>query len=327
MWALNKTPQGKAIIAKIMDRSDRCLAEHIRRAEAKGGLEAQGGSGDAAAVPAAPPTAPSTNLSPGSSVAASEFASFRPDEGAAANAKPPRAGADTWLRPSHTWLGPSPELPRLGPSHEPAEGAAAAPMKSSRHGLEPAIGPEPVDESTESPAPQGQARDEGMDLEVLEEEVLEKDLRAMLTVFKKDHRAEGERSHKDMATLVASMVQRGSKFRRKATRKMRAIVAEIYSAPRVTEAAARHARFGAIPGFGLDLAGCDDHGVRWDVNLQEQRDKAERLIDEQRPLLLLGSPMCTAFSNGQNINRARRDPEVVCAQLQRARLHLRWCVS
>ena len=64
---------------------------------------------------------------------------------------------------------------------------------------------------------------------------MEKDLMALLTVFEKDHRAEAERRHKDMTTLVASMVQRGSKLRREATRKTRAIVAEIYSAPRVRQ--------------------------------------------------------------------------------------------
>ena len=99
--------------------------------------------------------------------------------------------------------------------------------------------------------PQGRTRDEGMHLEVLEEELLEKDLRVMLTVFEKDHRAEAQRRHKEITVLVASMVQRGSTFSREATRKTRAVESEIYSAPRVTEAAARHARLGAIPGLAL----------------------------------------------------------------------------
>ena len=43
MEAPNKTPQGKARIAKMMDRSDRYLAEHIRRAEVKSGSEAHVG--------------------------------------------------------------------------------------------------------------------------------------------------------------------------------------------------------------------------------------------------------------------------------------------
>ena len=75
---------------------------------------------------------------------------------------------------------------------------------------------------SELPALEGQARDEGMYLGVFEDdsesliaqdarlldgELLEKDLRVMLAVFKKDHRAEAQRRHKDMTVLVASMVQ------------------------------------------------------------------------------------------------------------------------
>ncbi len=48
--------------------------------------------------------------------------------------------------------------------------------------------------------------------------------------------------------------------------------------------------------MSLDLTGCDEQGKPWDFNLKEQRDKAEKILDEQRPLLLIGTPMCTAFS-------------------------------
>ena len=52
-------------------------------------------------------------------------------------------------------------------------------------------------------------------------------------------------------------------------------------------------------------------GNPWDVNLAEQRSKAEALMDQQHPMLLIGSPMCTAFSNIQNLNKAKRDPAIV----------------
>ena len=35
--------------------------------------------------------------------------------------------------------------------------------------------------------------------------------------------------------------------------------------------------------------------------------------------------MCTAFSNIQNLNKAKRDPNVVKAEIDKARLHLAWC--
>ena len=35
--------------------------------------------------------------------------------------------------------------------------------------------------------------------------------------------------------------------------------------------------------------------------------------------------MCTAFSHIQNLNKARRDPEVVRLEIVKARVHLAWC--
>ena len=55
------------------------------------------------------------------------------------------------------------------------------------------------------------------------------------------------------------------------------------------------------------------------------RDAAERRLDQQKPMLLIGTPMCTAFSNIQNLNKAKRDPAVVAAEFEKARVHLRWC--
>ena len=193
---LNKTSQGKARTAKLMDRSDQYLAEHIRRAEVKGGLETQGG---VVILPPCqlmrhqPPLSTNTTSAPASlasslqktmcaalppAISASEFVLSVLTGGAAANAAPP-GGAN--LR-----LGPSPELHRLGPLHELEEDTAAAPLDDAGHGMEPTNDP---DESMELPAPQGQAQDEGMNLGVHEEKLLEKELKVMQTVFKKDPRA------------------------------------------------------------------------------------------------------------------------------------------
>ena len=49
-----------------------------------------------------------------------------------------------------------------------------------------------------------------------------------------------------------------------------------------------------------------------DFSIKSQRDKAEALIESQLPVLLIGSPMCTAFSAIQAINNmpGKRDPEL-----------------
>ena len=50
------------------------------------------------------------------------------------------------------------------------------------------------------------------------------------------------------------------------------------------------------PGFALDLTVVDpEDGSPWDFCKKEKRDKARKMQREQRPILLIGSPMCTAF--------------------------------
>ena len=150
----------------------------------------------------------------------------------------------------------------------------------------------------------------GMDVDIVEQQEELMDLRAVLAVIAKSHRNEVREWHREVVNTVNAMGQTGRKFRREATKRTRAIVSEIYSASRVTDAARRHARFGIIPGLEMDLTGVDeDDGKPWDFNDPTQRSKAEQLLDQQKPLLRVGSPMCTAFSNIQNLNKARRDPE------------------
>ena len=70
----------------------------------------------------------------------------------------------------------------------------------------------------------------------------------------------------------------------------------------------------------------DQDGNQWNFDIKEMRTKAEKLLDEQRPTLLIGSPMCTPFSNLQNLNKGKRDPEIVTREKEAGRRHLEWCV-
>ena len=86
------------------------------------------------------------------------------------------------------------------------------------------------------------------------------------------------------------------------------IVSEVYSPPRITqELKSRRRRFPNLaPGLALDLTVRDpDDGQYWDFSLKSKRDKARRILQESKPILLIGSPMCTAFSTWQRINWAR----------------------
>ena len=109
-------------------------------------------------------------------------------------------------------------------------------------------------------------------------------------------------------------------------------MSEVYSAPRVTDVARRRKKYGIEPGVALDLTTVDEQGKPWDFNDPRQRYQAERLLDEQRPMLLIGSPMCTAFSRLQHIGTNRpegskgwRDPakmqeNLACACASEVRL-------
>ena len=62
---------------------------------------------------------------------------------------------------------------------------------------------------------------------------------------------------------------------------------EVFSLPRVSKEAIKH---GLEVGDAMDLTtGCD-------FNLESHRRKAEAYVEEQEPLVLIGSPPCVAFS-------------------------------
>ena len=108
-------------------------------------------------------------------------------------------------------------------------------------------------------------------------------------------------------------------------RRLKVIVSEVYSAPRVTDAARRHPRFGFIPGLAPDITATDDEDNQWNFDLPEMRRKVERHLDEQKPTLPIGRPMCTLFSNLQRLNDPKRDPEIVANEKAASRRHLEWC--
>ena len=82
-----------------------------------------------------------------------------------------------------------------------------------------------------------------------------------------------------------------------------------------------------IPGFALDLTTVDTDGRPWDFDDVVMRDRARKKLAEEKPMLLVGSPMCTAFSTWQRINNKIRCPVTVAGELKRARQHLEFCVE
>ena len=63
-------------------------------------------------------------------------------------------------------------------------------------------------------------------------------------------------------------------------------------------------------------------GGFWDFDDVVMRDRARQRLLTERPMLLSGSPMCTAFSTWQRISNKIRDPVTVKKEFQRAKQHL-----
>ena len=102
------------------------------------------------------------------------------------------------------------------------------------------------------------------------------------------------------------------------------MIAEIYSAPRVAKVAKMMPEYGVMPGFSLDLATCNAKGGVWDFDKAEKRREAQELIEREKPMFLVGSPMCTAWSSLQRLSENRRDPEELQKLRIQAEVHLRF---
>ena len=95
-------------------------------------------------------------------------------------------------------------------------------------------------------------------------------------------------------------------------------VAEVYSPPRVAQVARE---MGLRGGWSLDLTTNDSDGKPCDFNKSEKRNRAARSILKDRPLLLIGSLMCTVYSCMDHINHARVSPEEVRERFRYVRKH------
>ena len=75
-------------------------------------------------------------------------------------------------------------------------------------------------------------------------------------------------------------------------------VFEIYSQPRVAQAAAEYNKEGITlqPVWSLDLTRADPStGKAWDSSKPQVQSRVNKLVWEMRPLFLIGSPPCTVF--------------------------------
>jgi len=147
----------------------------------------------------------------------------------------------------------------------------------------------------------------------------------MIGLLDQATRDEARELDAEIMQIIGSLGGNGSKYRRERGRAMNAVLSEIYSPPRVSAVAKLCPSFGILPGFALDLTTHDDDGKTWDFDNDEMRARAWKKLTTEQPLLLIGSPMCTAFSAWQYINNSKRDPAVVAKEYARGLRHLTFC--
>ena len=211
--------------------------------------------------------------------------------------------------------------------HEDAEGAVAAePPRARVDGAEvahPMIDSFLDRENRQADVPDGDddlfARSEDEDMGAAAED-------AEMDATKSSDIAAIEKAEFDVEvlSLIEQLGGSGRGYRRDRKKQLKAIISELYSPPRVTSAAKMLPSMKALPGYAFDLTTVDENGVAWDFDVPERREEAKRRILEQKPMLLVGSPMCTAFSTWQYLNAAKADPEKVKQAYARAMIHLQF---
>ena len=81
---------------------------------------------------------------------------------------------------------------------------------------------------------------------------------------------------------------------------VRSAVLGIYSPERVNGIASKA---GILKGWSLDLTTADPlDGKPWDFTVKAKRDRAMDMVLRKEALLVIGSPMCRAFSQLQSFN-------------------------
>ena len=92
-------------------------------------------------------------------------------------------------------------------------------------------------------------------------------------------------------------------------------VTELFSPPRVTEQAKK---------FGLKIGGAYDLTTGWDFRLKSHREAAYQQVKEEKPLVVIGSPPCTPFSQLQTLNPNTENKR---RSLQEGQDHMKFVIS
>ena len=128
----------------------------------------------------------------------------------------------------------------------------------------------------------------------------------------------------EVMELVDLLGGDAKRYRKQRRKQLKVMVSEFYSPPRVAAAAKLLPQLGVLPGFSLDLTTVNAKGESWDFSIAARREEARQLVEKEKPMLIVGSVMCKAFSTLQNLSKGRRDPQEFQAAYQNALMHLQF---
>ena len=142
------------------------------------------------------------------------------------------------------------------------------------------------------------------------------------------------RNRADIRQLIAELeksptMQLSGNRRQRRTAKMQANgrfhVAEVYSPPRMTEAA-RAA--GLKDGWSLDLTKNDENGEPWDLSKESRQKEAMKKVKDDKPFILVASPMCAPLSALQEVfNYPGMETEEVRRRLEDGLKHVKFALE
>ncbi len=296
------TEAGRARLAEDEQRITQAMAEHIEQADQQGTQEQR-------AAPAVA-TAPREFLE-------------RSQDGQCVGARPPSSAR---VRNEH-----APEAAEAGRAERPEGREPHVDLEVDHGGQEDMAGWLPVPGGEAAPAtPRGTPQQVHGDAAATEgdDQAMEEDTRGGGDIdmdFIGSLEVEGdlgrlEPSAEDYASqlLLCQLGSLGRCYRREARKTAKVFVSEIYSPPRITEMIRKSKARHLLPGFALDITVNDPaDGRPWDFSLAHKRERARRLVMEQKPYMLIGSPMCTHFCTWQALNIVKsKDRE----SMERARI-------
>ena len=141
----------------------------------------------------------------------------------------------------------------------------------------------------------------------------------------------GNQDHIDLADCLQSMginAISATRFVQKLHHKPSRTFMEFYGAGGLCKTAQRRRSLNIDGLRALDLRTHKPDGTAWDFRRREDRDLAIHLVKTLKPLVVIGSPPCTAFSNwNTHLNFANMQAHKSDEIIQEGILHLRFVIS